>query len=220
MLLPLFSSISNASPLNCHGERAQQGVRRRWWLLAAHWCSQQFCLDVFFPLCSFSSPVFSSCLLLPFSSISSLSLFSPLCLMLALCVFHSSSFSQSPSCVAPLAPLLLNLVPIHQTDCLPPFCSQFTLRLLLSIFILSLPSSPPSLSVSQMGICILRCRRCEVSPARSGERLAPRSSWSRRTFGCRVSRRTGVMQKPYRFRLMNMEMVGGKSSTIIPMGEN
>lgn len=128
-----------------------------------------------------------------------------LCLMFSVCIFLSSNFSQSPA---------VSLQSI--------FLSLWTLSLLFFFPLFTLSSLCLFPFLSQMGVCILLCRQWQVTPARSGVRLAPRNSWRRRTFGCWVSRRRGVKQKPYRFRLIHMEMVGGtlsKSPTIIPIGK-
>lgn len=148
----------------------------------------------------FSTPVFYSVFgLLGLHFLSSLSL----------SVFNVLSVSSSPP--ASVNPLLCrsNLSSSPWEPCTHPSHSLSA----FSFFAHCSPFSSPLLhlfsSLSQMGVCILPCRRWEVTPAQSGVRLAPRNSWRRRTFGCWVSRRKGVMQKLYRFRLMNIEMVGG-----------
>lgn len=125
-----------------------------------------------------------------------------------LCLSLFSVPPGPPFFVSSLSFSVFNVLCIFLSFLTPPSVSLqslWTLHLLVFCFfvcfflptphyLLSLSFFFPSLS--QMGVCILLCRRWRVTPARSGERSAPRNSWRRRTFGCWVSRRRGVMQKP------------------------
>lgn len=114
--------------LRCYGERALSGVLRTQSFVAAHWCSQLVCLDVFFALGSLFPPVYFLlfCLWPPESPF--FCLHSPsLCLMFSLSAFLSSSFIQTPSVLLQSFFLFLwTLYPSIKLGCLlffyPLFC--------------------------------------------------------------------------------------------------
>lgn len=123
--------------------------------MAAHWCRQRFCLNVFSALAlpfSLLLPCFLFCLLLPrrpFFSIFTL----PLCLMFTFCILFSSCFSQSPS--VSLQSLFLSLWTLYPsiklTVCLFFFYPLFTLCSPLRLFSLAVSDGSLYSAMSSVG---------------------------------------------------------------------